>query len=95
ANPPYVNADSMSRLPDEYRREPTLALAGGDDGMDVVRRIVDEARNWLTDDGVLVVEIGNERRFAEAAFGGLDPVWLSTSAGDDAVFLLHAGDLPD
>lgn len=95
ANPPYVNADSMSRLPDEYRREPTLALAGGEDGMDVVRRIVDEARNWLTDDGVLVVEIGNERRFADAAFGGLDPVWLSTSAGDDAVFLLHAGDLPD
>jgi ribosomal protein L3 glutamine methyltransferase len=94
-NPPYVNDVSMSKLPVEYQREPTLALAGGEDGMDVVRRIVEQARNWLTDDGMLIVEIGNERRYAEAAFGGLDPVWLSTSAGDDAVFLLHAGDLPD
>lgn len=95
ANPPYVNSVSMSKLPTEYRREPELALAGGDDGMDIVRRIVDQARPHLSDDGVLVIEIGNERRYAEAAFGGLDPVWLSTSAGDDAVFLLHAGDLPD
>lgn len=95
ANPPYVNSASMGVLPAEYRREPTLALAGGEDGMDIVRRIVDEARPWLTDDGILIVEIGNERPYAEAAFGGLDPVWLSTSAGDDAVFLLRASDLPD
>ncbi len=53
-----------------------------------------EARNWLTDDGVLVVEIGNERANVEAAFGGLDLVWLSTSAGDDNVFLIQAADLP-
>ena len=95
SNPPYVNSASMQALPEEYRREPGMALAGGEDGMDIVRRIVEQARPWLTDDGVLVIEIGNERRYAEAAFGGLDPVWLSTSAGDDAVFLLHAGDLPD
>jgi len=95
SNPPYVNSASMQALPAEYRREPEMALAGGEDGMDIVRRIVEQARPWLTDDGVLVIEIGNERRYAEAAFGGLDPVWLSTSAGDDAVFLLHAGDLPD
>ena len=62
--------------------------------MDIVRRIVAEARNWLTDDGVLVVEIGNERANVEAAFGGLDLVWLSTSGGDDNVFLIQADDLP-
>ncbi|MEX3924584.1 MULTISPECIES: 50S ribosomal protein L3 N(5)-glutamine methyltransferase [Paraburkholderia] len=93
-NPPYVNADSMQALPPEYRHEPELALAGGADGMDIVRRIVKDARNWLTDDGVLVIEIGNERENVEAAFGGLDLVWLSTSAGDDQVFLIQACDLP-
>ncbi|PLZ02219.1 50S ribosomal protein L3 N(5)-glutamine methyltransferase [Burkholderia sp. WAC0059] len=94
ANPPYVNATSMQSLPDEYRHEPEMALAGGEDGMDVVRRIIAEARNWLTDEGVLVVEIGNERANVEASFGGLDLVWLPTSAGDDSVFLIHAADLP-
>ncbi|MFM0627650.1 50S ribosomal protein L3 N(5)-glutamine methyltransferase [Paraburkholderia xenovorans] len=94
SNPPYVNAASMQDLPAEYKHEPDMALAGGVDGMDVVRRIIAEARNWLTDEGVLVVEIGNERANVEAAFGGLDLVWLSTSAGDDNVFLIQAADLP-
>ncbi|NRO97748.1 50S ribosomal protein L3 N(5)-glutamine methyltransferase [Paraburkholderia sp. NMBU_R16] len=94
ANPPYVNSASMAKLPAEYRHEPALALAGGDDGMDIVRRIVGEARNWLTEEGVLIVEIGNERAHVEAAFGGLDLVWLPTSAGEDSVFLLSANDLP-
>lgn len=93
-NPPYVNAASMQALPAEYRHEPEMALAGGEDGMDIVRRIIKEARNWLTDEGVLVVEIGNERDNVEAAFGGLELVWLSTSAGDDQVFLIQASDLP-
>ncbi|AOJ68498.1 MULTISPECIES: 50S ribosomal protein L3 N(5)-glutamine methyltransferase [Burkholderia] len=93
-NPPYVNAASMSELPAEYRHEPEMALAGGADGMDIVRRIIGEARRWLKDDGVLVVEIGNERENVEAAFGGLDLVWLPTSAGDDCVFLIHASALP-
>ncbi|TCK43244.1 [LSU ribosomal protein L3P]-glutamine N5-methyltransferase [Paraburkholderia sp. BL8N3] len=93
-NPPYVNATAMQNLPAEYRHEPELALAGGADGMDVVRRIVGEARKWLTEDGVLVVEIGNERENVEASLGGLDLVWLSTSAGDDNVFLIQAADLP-
>jgi ribosomal protein L3 glutamine methyltransferase len=93
-NPPYVNAQAMQALPEEYRHEPELALAGGADGMDVVRRIVRDARKWLTEDGVLVVEIGNERPNVEAALGGLDLVWLSTSAGDDNVFLIQAADLP-
>ncbi|GAB5100154.1 50S ribosomal protein L3 N(5)-glutamine methyltransferase [Caballeronia sp. HLA56] len=93
-NPPYVNATAMQSLPEEYRHEPALALAGGADGMDVVRRIVHEASKWLTEDGVLVVEIGNERANVEAALGGLDLIWLSTSAGDDNVFLIQAADLP-
>ncbi|SOE55075.1 [LSU ribosomal protein L3P]-glutamine N5-methyltransferase [Burkholderia sp. OK233] len=94
SNPPYVNATSMQELPAEYKHEPDMALAGGADGMDIVRRIIAEARNWLTENGVLVVEIGNERANVEAAFGGLDLVWLSTSAGDDNVFLIQAADLP-
>jgi ribosomal protein L3 glutamine methyltransferase len=93
-NPPYVNALAMQTLPAEYRHEPELALAGGADGMDIVKRIVSEARKWLTEDGVLVVEIGNERANVEATLGGLDIVWLSTSAGDDNVFLIQAADLP-
>src|SRR5438067_3732129 len=92
-NPPYVNADSMGKLPPEYLREPQIALAGGQDGMDLVRKIVDGAAERLTPEGILVVEIGNEREFAEAAFGALGLTWLSTSQGDDAVFLLTAEQL--
>jgi ribosomal protein L3 glutamine methyltransferase len=93
SNPPYVNSDSMSRLPPEYMREPQIALAGGEDGMDLVRKIVDGAAERLTPEGVLVVEIGNERDFAEAAFGHLGLTWLTTSAGDESVFLLTAEQL--
>jgi len=93
-NPPYVNEGTMQVLPAEYLHEPRLALAGGDDGMDVVRRIIAGAREHLTDDGVLVVEIGNERNFVEAAFPDLPMTWLVTSAGDDMVFLVQAADLP-
>lgn len=92
-NPPYVNSDSMAKLPPEYLREPQIALAGGADGMDLVRKIVDGAADRLSPEGVLVVEIGNEREFAEAAFGHLGLTWVSTSQGDDAVFLLTAEQL--
>jgi len=92
-NPPYVNSGSMARLPQEYLREPQIALDGGPDGMDLVRKIVAGAGERLTPNGVLVVEIGNERDFAEAAFGELGLTWVSTSAGDDAVFLLTADQL--
>lgn len=92
-NPPYVNSGSMAKLPQEYQREPQLALAGGDDGMDLVRKIVAGAGERLTSNGVLIVEIGNERDFAEATFSDLELTWLSTSAGDDAVFLLTADQL--
>jgi ribosomal protein L3 glutamine methyltransferase len=92
-NPPYVNSASMSKLPMEYRAEPEMALDGGKDGMDLVRKIVAGAAERLTDDGILIVEIGNEREYAEAAFGELGLTWLTTSNGDDMVFLLTADQL--
>lgn len=95
SNPPYVNSQSMTTLPEEYLKEPQIALAGGDDGMDLVRTIVSQAKRHLNPEGVLIVEIGNERDYAEAAFSHLDLTWLSTSAGDDMVFLLNADQLPD
>ena len=93
SNPPYVNSDSMHRLPEEYRREPQIALAGGADGMDLVRKIVAGAAARLTPDGVLMVEVGHERGYAEAAFPDLELVWVSTSAGDDMVFTVTAEQL--
>ncbi|KQW36977.1 50S ribosomal protein L3 N(5)-glutamine methyltransferase [Rhizobacter sp. Root404] len=87
-NPPYVNSQSMQALPAEYRAEPALALAGGDDGMDLVRRILREAPKHMTADAVLVLEIGNERPHFEHAFRRLEVAWLETSAGDDQVLLV-------
>jgi ribosomal protein L3 glutamine methyltransferase len=92
-NPPYVNSDSMSKLPVEYLKEPQIALDGGSDGMDLVRKIIAGAAERLTPNGILMVEIGNERDYAEAAFGHLGLTWLTTSAGDDMVFLLTAEQL--
>ncbi len=92
-NPPYVNSASMAKLPAEFLNEPQIALAGGADGMDLVRRIVAGAKERLTPNGVLVVEIGNEFAHAEAAFAAFELTWLSTSAGDEAVFLLTADQL--
>ncbi len=87
-NPPYVNSESMQALPPEYQAEPALALAGGSDGMDFIRTMLDQASDHLTEHGVLVLEIGNERVFFEAAFPTLEAAWLDTSAGEDQVLLL-------
>jgi ribosomal protein L3 glutamine methyltransferase len=87
-NPPYVNSASMAALPAEYRAEPELALAGGTDGMDFVRRLLAEASSRLNARGVLVLEIGNEREHFETAFPRLEVVWLETSAGEDQVLLV-------
>jgi ribosomal protein L3 glutamine methyltransferase len=87
-NPPYVNAHSMSELPAEFKCEPALALAGGDDGMDFIRQMLRDAPAHMREHAVLVLEIGHERNHFEAAFPHLDVVWLSTSAGDDQVLLL-------
>ena len=87
-NPPYVNSQSMAALPKEYVNEPALALDGGPDGMRFITRLLHEAPDHMQEDAVLVLEIGNERDFFEAAFPQLDVVWLTTSAGDDQVLLL-------
>jgi ribosomal protein L3 glutamine methyltransferase len=87
-NPPYVNDQSMAALPPEFKAEPTLALAGGTDGMDFVRQLLRDVPVHMNEHGLLVLEIGHERDYFEAAFPHLDVVWLSTSAGDDQVLLL-------
>lgn len=94
SNPPYVNAESMAELPDEYRREPQLALASGEDGLDFTRIILSKAADHLNPGGVLVVEIGHNREALEDAFPETPFVWLDTAAGDDFVFLLRQEDLP-
>ena len=88
-NPPYVTAESMAALPAEYRAEPALALAGGEDGMDLIRRIVADAPRHLSEDGVLVLEVGHERFAFEAAFPRLECAWLETSGGEDCVVLVE------
>ncbi len=87
-NPPYVNTQSMLTLPPEYLAEPALALAGGDDGMDLIRTILREAPKHMSAEAVLVLEIGNERAHFEHAFRRLEVAWLDTSAGDDQVLLV-------
>jgi ribosomal protein L3 glutamine methyltransferase len=88
-NPPYVTDASMAALPAEYRAEPALALAGGADGMDLIRRIVAEAPAHMNEDAVIVIEVGHERRRFEAAFARLECAWLETSGGDDRVVLVE------
>ena len=93
SNPPYVNAESMAGLPEEYRREPDMALASGEDGLDFVRTLLTEAAQHLNPDGILVVEIGHNKDELERAFPRLSFVWLDTSAGDRFVFMLRRKDL--
>jgi ribosomal protein L3 glutamine methyltransferase len=98
-NPPYVNAASMAALPPEFRAEPALALDGnahgGRDGMDFVRNLLRALPARLRPGAVLVLEIGHEREHFERAFPRLQPVWLSTSAGDDQVLLLLREEITD
>ena len=92
-NPPYVNAASMAALPAEFRAEPVLALAGGEDGMDFIRALLHGAVQHMSENAVLVVEIGNERENFERAFPALTPLWFETSAGSDQVLLLTRQEL--
>ena len=87
-NPPYVNDHSMESLPPEYRHEPTMALAGGGDGMDIVRRLLRDAPRFLDEGGILVLEIGNEYENFVNAFPELEPVWLSTANTEDQILML-------
>jgi ribosomal protein L3 glutamine methyltransferase len=93
SNPPYVTAASMRALPQEYRHEPRVALAGGRDGLDIVRRIIAGAPAYLTEHGVLVVEIGAGKHALERAFPRLPFTWLETAGANQEVFLLRRADL--
>lgn len=93
SNPPYVDAPSMAQLPNEYRNEPQLALGSGNDGLDHTHTILREAAKYLSDEGVLVVEIGHNRDALLDAYPEIPFVWLDTSGGDQFVFLLTKQDL--
>jgi ribosomal protein L3 glutamine methyltransferase len=93
SNPPYVTALAMETLPPEYLQEPTLALAGGDDGLDAVRRILKEAPRHLAPGGTLVVEVGHNRATAESAFPRVPFVWLETATSADCVFVVRREEL--
>jgi len=93
SNPPYVTSLSMDALPAEYRHEPRLALAGGDDGLDAVRTLLKDAPRFLDHEGTLVVEVGHGRAATEAAFPRLPFVWLQTASSDDSVFMIKREDL--
>jgi len=94
ANPPYVTDESMASLPREYQQEPALALAGGADGMAIVRRVVRGARGYLKRGGLLFVEVGGGRAAAEQALKDIPLTWLTTSDGDDTVFMARQEELP-
>jgi ribosomal protein L3 glutamine methyltransferase len=92
-NPPYVNAQSMNALPAEYHAEPSLALAGGDDGMDLIRKIIAQAPDYLTERGAILIEIGNEYENFKNAFPQIPVIWMEVSAGEEQVLLIQAEDL--
>jgi len=93
SNPPYVDAVDLADMPDEYQHEPELALASGDDGLDFTRRLLSEAEQYLTEEGVLVVEVGNSWVALERAFAKVPFVWLEFAEGDAGVFVLSRNQL--
>lgn len=93
SNPPYVTNDSMNALPDEFRHEPSLALAAGTDGNDVLRRLLAAAKAHLSPGGVMIVDVGHNRNLVEDAFPTLPFMWLATEASDAVVFLLRVEDI--
>ena len=93
SNPPYVDADDLAAMPEEYHHEPALALGSGHDGLDLTRRMLVEARQYLTDDGILIVEVGNSERHLQEAFPELPFLWIEFERGGHGVFALQASDL--
>ena len=95
SNPPYVTEEAMQSLPGEYRAEPALALRAGEDGMDVMRRMMPALKDHLSEQGLAVIEIGDGREAFEAIWPQLPVTWLTTSGGDDLVFVVRAQDLKE
>jgi ribosomal protein L3 glutamine methyltransferase len=93
SNPPYVTAQAMSDLPPEYRHEPAAALAAGDDGLDIVRRILTGAKQHLKTGGLLAIEVGHNKDIVDAAFPELPITWIDTDSGEGKIFLLRREDL--
>jgi ribosomal protein L3 glutamine methyltransferase len=93
SNPPYVDVHDMDSLPEEFLHEPSVGLAGGEDGLDVVTGLLEHAAELLSDGGVLIVEVGASRPVLTARYPRLPFVWLEFARGGDNVFLLTAGDL--
>lgn len=94
SNPPYVTAEAMRKLPPEYRHEPSLALAAGEDGLDIVRRILDQAHSHLEPHGLLAVEVGHNRDIVERAFPHLPLTWIDSASAEAKIFLLQREQLP-
>ena len=93
SNPPYVTREAMDALPAEYLHEPGLALGSGEDGLDLVRKLLADAPRYLALEGLLAIEVGHNREIVEEAFPALSPTWLSAPSGDDKIFVLEAGQL--
>jgi ribosomal protein L3 glutamine methyltransferase len=93
SNPPYVTRESMESLPAEYLHEPGIALGSGEDGLDLVRKLIADAPRFLQPEGLLAIEVGHNRHIVDEAFPALSPTWLSAPSGDDKVFILEAGQL--
>ena len=93
SNPPYVNAEDLAAMPEEYQNEPELALGSGDDGLDFTRRLLSLATDYLTEEGVLIVEVGNSWPDLEAAYPEIPFTWLEFESGGHGVFMLTAQQL--
>lgn len=94
SNPPYVTQESMTNLPAEYRHEPVMALAAGDDGLDIVHRLIAQAGRHLNPGGLLAVEVGHNRHLVEAAYPDLPFIWIDTADGEEKIFIIHREQLP-